>query len=82
MCWPPVLIQILLPSSFPVCLESPSGSLGDTGSPWLVHRAYQQNGFDGSWFKAYLSTIGPASVACGIRGGEWDYEPTFELSAS
>lgn len=27
-CWPPVLIQILLPSSFPVYLASPSGSLG------------------------------------------------------
>lgn len=37
------------------------------------------NGINGTWFRTYLSTIGPASVACGVEGGEWDYEPTFEL---
>ena len=38
------------------------------------------DGFTSPWFKTYLSTLGPAAVGCGIQGGEWDYEPTVELS--
>lgn len=40
------------------------------------------DGLKSTAWKTYLATIGAAADECGIQGGEWDYEPTIELSAA